>query len=181
MLTVQPTSLYRQNTAFTAGKLDDEQKENLRDGSVAGGAAGGGLKMFKNARNASKLTAETTQKIKEGQQLVREVTTVTAKPVEEAKGLWASFKANCKLYKTKLFDKLTAIKTSKYIKPILNNRVVKFGCGIVGGALAGCVLISGIGTLYNNTTKIADHYAPEVADKMNSLADGYKNFKNELV
>ena len=70
MLTVQPISLYRNNPAFTAGGLDDEKKENLRDGAVAGGAAGGGFKMFQNARKASQLTAETTRKIKEGQQLV---------------------------------------------------------------------------------------------------------------
>lgn len=180
MLTVQNLGLYN-NTTFTAGKLNDEQKENLRDGAVAGGAAGGGFKMFKNAKNASKLTAETSQRIKEGQQLVRETVVAATKPVKEAKGLWSTFKANCKIYKTRLFEKVTAIKASKYIKPILNNKIVKFGCGIVGGALAGCVLISGIGTLYNNTTKIADHYAPQVAEGMNSLAEDCRNIKKELL
>ena len=179
MLSVQPTNLYRNNPAFTAGKLNDEQKENIRDGAVAGGDAGGGFKMFQNARKAAHLIAETTRKIKESQQLVREAATAAAKPVKEAKGLWSSFKANCKIYKTRLFEKITAIKTSKFLKPVLNNKVVKFGCGVVGGALAGCVLISGLGTLYNNTTKIADHYAPQLADGMNSIADGYRNFKKD--
>lgn len=180
MLTVQPIKLHN-NPAFAAGKLDEKQKENLRDGAVAGGAAGGGFKMFQNAKNASKVTADTAKKITEAKKLVQETAAAATAPIKEAKGLWGTFKANCKLYKTKLFDKITALKTSKFLKPILNNKIVKFGCGAVGGALAVCVLISGIGTLYNNTTKIADNYVPKVADGLNSVADGFRSIENELI
>ena len=105
MLSVQPTNLYRNNPAFTAGKLNDEQKENIRDGAVAGGAAGGGFKMFQNARKASHLTAETTRKIKESQQLSEKLL-LLQQTGKRSKRALVKFKANCKIYKQDCLKKL---------------------------------------------------------------------------
>ncbi len=147
--------------------VSQEKKDDIRDGAVVGGAAGAGYSAARN--NVMKSIKDAESACKAGK------AAAAAKVAKNSSGLFAGFKNNAKVLTQKLVTKLDNIKASKYIKPIINNRATRFACGIFGGILAGCVLISGIGTLYSNTTKIVEHYVPRYAEKANSYFDKYSS------
>ena len=147
-------------------RVSPEKKEEIRDGVVAGGAVGAGYTAVR--KNALNMIKETETACKAGK------AAAAARAANAAKGsagLFAGLKNNAKVITKNLITKLDAIKTSKYIKPIINNRLTRAACGAFGGFLAVCILISGIGTLYNNSIKMANHYVPRVADRFNRLSD----------
>lgn len=156
-------------------KISKEKKEDIREGVVAGGAAGAGYKAAKS--NGMKMLKEAEAASKAGKAAAAVKAAETAK---KSKGLFAGLKNNANVLTKRFVTQLENIKASKYIKPIINNRITRFGCGIFGGFLAGCILVSGIGTLYHNTTKIVDHYVPRVANRVNNLVDYSEKRKKEL-
>lgn len=164
-LLISPVSFTSDNKSRVISK---DKKEDIRDGAVVGGAAGAGYSAAKSNVMKSIKDAEAACKAGKAASAVK-----TAETVKKSSGLFAGFKNNAKVLTQKLVTKLDNIKASKYIKPLINNRATRFACGIFGGVLAGCVLISGIGTLYNNTTKLVEHYAPRYAEKANRYFDKY--------
>lgn len=168
-------------------RISDEKREDIRDTAMAGGAAGagytaaksGGLNMAKKIKQASSTASQTTGSIKNGISTIKETKTAFQKPATEAVGLFKSFKTNAKNYANNMLDTLKNMKAGKFVRRIMNTPVVKYGCGIFGALLAGCVLLSGLGTLYNNTTKLVDNYAPKLADNFNELADKFKHTNEE--
>lgn len=162
MLSISPVSF----TADSAKKpkINPEKKEEIREGVVAGGAAGAGYTAVKS--NGMKMLKEAEAASKTGKAAAAARAAQTAK---NNSGLFAGFKNNAKALTKRFVTQLENVKASKFIKPIINNRITKFACGIFGGILAGCILISGIGTLYHNTTKIVDHYVPRAAARVNNI------------
>lgn len=156
---------------FTASKnknikVSEEKREEIRDGVVAGGAAGAGYTAVR--KNAINMIKETETACKAGKAAAAARAANTA---ASGSGIFAGLKNNARVLTKRLVTRVESIKASRFIKPIINNRLVKFGCGVVGGFLAVCVLISGIGTLYHNTVKMADNYIPKVAHRVNRLAE----------
>lgn len=147
-------------------KVSERKREEIRDGVVAGGAAGAGYTAVK--KNTLTMLKETEAACKAGK------AAAAARAANAAKagtGLFAGLKNNARVLTQRLVTKLDAVKTSKFIKPIINNKLTRFGCGVVGGVLAACILVSGLGTLYHNSVKIVDHYMPRVADRVNKISD----------
>lgn len=166
MLQISPVSFTSQTEK--RNKISQEKKEDIRDGVVAGGAAGAGYTAVKS--NTMKMLKETEAACQAGKTAAA---ARTANAVKNSGGLFAGLKNNAKVLTQRLVTKLDNVKASKYIKPIINNRITRFGCGVFGGALAVCILISGLGTLYHNTTKLVDHYAPRVANRVNNVVDRF--------
>ena len=169
-LSISPVSF----TGANKPKVTEEQKEGIRDGMVAGGAAGAGYTAVK--RNTLTMLQETEKACKAGKAAAAGRMAQTAK---NTSGLFGGLKNNAQVLTKRLVSKLDSIKTSKYIKPIINNKLTRFGCAVFGGALAVCILISGLGTLYNNASKIAENYIPRAADRINRFADRFEKSENE--
>ena len=172
--------------AFTSNevnnrRLSDEKREDIRDTAVAGGAAGagytavkgGGLNMAKKLKDASSTSAKLTSDIKKGMQTVNESKKAVTGLAKEANGIFRNFKLNAQHFTENMLNSLKNMKAGKLVQKFVKTPAVKYGCKVCGGFLAGCVLISGLGTLYNNTTKVVDHYAPQLAENLNNLADSY--------
>ena len=176
---------------FTANekpkRLSEEQREDIRDTAVAGGAAGagytaaknGGLRMTNKLKQASSTVKETTKGAKQTIRTINEGKKALTGTAAEAKGLFSRFKINAKNYTDNMINSLKNMKAGKFVQRIVNTRVVRYGCGIFGGVLAGCVLLSGLGPLYSNTTKIVDNYAPRLADNLNHIAEQYNKNDEE--
>lgn len=147
-------------------RVSAERKEEIRDGVVAGGAAGAGYTAVrKNALNMIKET-ETACNAGKAAAAAR-----AANAAKDGAGLFAGLKNNAKALTKRFITKLDAVKTSKYIKPIVNNKLTRAACGVFGGFLAVCILLSGIGTLYHNSVKMAEHYVPRCADRLNRISE----------
>lgn len=167
MTSINPANLISQYQSKPK-KVSSEKKEEIRDGVVTGGAVGAGYTAVR--KNALNMIKETESACKAGK------AAAAARAANAAKGgagLFAGLKNNAKVITKNLITKLDAIKTSKYIKPIINNKLTRAACGAFGGFLAVCILISGIGTLYNNSIKMANHYIPRYADRFNRLSDRF--------
>lgn len=167
MTSINPANLISQYQTKPK-KVSSEKKEEIRDGVVTGGAVGAGYTAVR--KNALNMIKETESACKAGK------AAAAARAANAAKGgagLFAGLKNNAKVITKNLITKLDAIKTSKYIKPIINNKLTRAACGAFGGFLAVCILISGIGTLYNNSIKMANHYIPRYADRFNRLSDRF--------
>lgn len=167
MTSINPANLISQYQSKPK-KVSSEKKEEIRDGVVTGGAVGAGYTAVR--KNALNMIKETESACKAGK------AAAAARAANAAKGgagLFAALKNNAKVITKNLITKLDAIKTSKYIKPIINNKLTRAACGAFGGFLAVCILISGIGTLYNNSIKMANHYIPRYADRFNRLSDRF--------
>lgn len=164
MMRINPVNFT--GTPKSKPKVSSEKKEEIRDGVVAGGAAGAGYTAVrKNALNMIKET-ETACKAGKAAAAAR-----AANAAKTSTGLFSGLKNNARVLTKRFITKLEAVKTSRFIKPIINNRLTRAACGIFGGFLAVCVLISGIGTLYHNSVKMVDNYAPQVAHRINRLAE----------
>lgn len=186
MLQISPVS-------FTSNerpkRISDERREDIRDTAMAGGAAGagytaakgGGLNMAKKIKEASSSASQTTGSLKNGIKTIKETKAALEKPAVEAVGLFKKLKINASAYADRMLNSLKNMKAGKFVQRMMNTPVVKFGCGAVGGVLAVCVLLSGLGTLYNNTTKIVDNYAPKLADNFNEMAYRFKSTDEEEV
>lgn len=167
MTSINPANLISQYQSKPK-KVSSEKKEEIRDGVVTGGAVGAGYTAVR--KNALNMIKETESACKAGK------AAAAARAANAAKGgagLFAGLKNNAKVITKNLITRLDAIKTSKYIKPIINNKLTRAACGAFGGFLAVCILISGIGTLYNNSIKMANHYIPRYADRFNRLSDRF--------
>ena len=168
-------------------RISDEKKEDMRDTAMAGGAAGagytaaksGGLNMAKKLRESSSSLSQTTGNIKRGVNTLKETKQVLQQPVAEANTLFKRFKINPNIFTNNMMSYLKNLKVGKFVQKIIDTPIVKGGCRVFGGALAGCVLISGLGTLYNNTSKIVDNYAPRIVDNFNQVADGLRKSPDE--
>jgi len=151
-------------------RVSKEKKEEIRDGVVTGGAAGAGYTAVR--KNTLSLIKETEAACQAGKAAAKTAQAAkAAQTAKESAGLFSGLKKNARVLSKRFINKLDAVKTSKYIKPIINNRITRFGCTVFGGFLAGCILVSGIGTLYNNSVQIAQHYVPKVAQRVNSAAN----------
>lgn len=171
-------------------RISQEQREDIRDTAVAGGAAGagytaaksGGLNMAKKIKEASSTTSQTTGSLKRSLSNIKEGKQAITKTAVEAKGLFGNFRKNAKIFTDNMLNTLKNMKVGKFVQRIINTPVVKFGCGVAGGILAVCVLLSGMGTLYSNTTKVVNNYVPKIADDINDFSEKYKSMnssKNE--
>ena len=168
-------------------RISDEKKEDMRDTAMAGGAAGagytaaksGGLNMAKKLRESSSSLSQTTGNIKRGVDTLKETKQVLQQPVAEANTLFKRFKINANIVTNNMMSYLKNLKVGKFVQKVIDTPIVKGGCRVFGGALAGCVLISGLGTLYNNTSKIVDNYAPRIVDNFNQVADGLRKSPDE--
>lgn len=168
-------------------RISDEKKEDMRDTAMAGGAAGagytaaksGGLNMAKKLRESSSSLSQTTGNIKRGVNTLKETKQVLQQPVAEANTLFKRFKINANIFTNNMMSYLKNLKVGKFVQKVIDTPIVKGGCRVFGGALAGCVLISGLGTLYNNTSKIVDNYAPRIVDNFNQVADGLRKSTDE--
>lgn len=151
-------------------KISEQKREEIRDGVVAGGAAGAGYTAVK--KNTLNMLKETEAACKAGK------AAAAARTAEAAKvgtGLFSGLKNNARVLTQRLVAKLDAVKTSRFVKPIINNRLTRFGCGVVGGALAVCILISGLGSLYHNSVELINNYAPRVAHRVNQISDRFES------
>lgn len=164
-------------------KSPHERREDLRDTAVAGGAAGagytaarnGGFKMF---RQTSSRFKNVSGQVKNGIDTINEAKTVLTKPIGEAKGLFSRFASSARTYGNRMWTYLTSMKAGKFINKIMRTPVVRHSCNIFGGFLAGCVLLSGLGTLYNNSTQLVDKYTNKIAGNVNNILDEYnKNYE----
>lgn len=179
MIKVSPISFTSNNYSR---KSAEEKREDIRDTAMAGGAAGagytaartGGLNMAKKIKEGASTAKQTTGTLKNGIKTAKGVTNALTQPVEEAAGLFKNFTANATRISNNIMNSLKDLKVSKFVQKIIDTPVVKGVSKVCGGFLAGCVLISGLGSLYTNTTKIVDHYAPKLADNFNELAEKYK-------
>lgn len=147
-------------------KVSKEKKDEIRGGVVAGGAAGAGYTAVK--KNTLTMIKETEAACQAGKAATQSAQ--AARAAKDSAGLFAGLKNNARAITKKFVNQLETVKTSKYIKPIINNRVTRFGCSIFGGFLAGCILVSGIGTLYNNSVQLANHYVPKAAQRINGYS-----------
>lgn len=175
MLSISPVSFTSEHDKKR--RVSPEKKEEIRDGVVAGGAAGAGYTAVKS--NGMKMLKETEAACKAGKTAAAARAAQAAKAAKNSSGLFAGLKNNAKALTKRFVTKLENVKASRFIKPIINNRVTRFACGIFGGVLAGCILISGIGTLYHNTTKLVDHYVPRVANRVNSIVERLDDSEKE--
>ena len=178
MLQISPIT-FTSNERLSNRKLSDDQREDIRDTAVAGGAAGagytaakgGGLNMAKKLKNASSSSAKVTGDLKNGMQTLRESQKAVTGLAKDANGIFKNFKINAQKFADNMLNSLKNMKAGKLVQRFVKTPVVKFGCKVCGGFLAGCVLVSGLGTLYNNTTKVVNHYAPQLAENLNTLTD----------
>ncbi len=186
MLTISPVN-FTANENAKPKRISDEKKEDMRDTAMAGGAAGagytaaksGGLNMAKKLRESSSSLSQTTGNIKRGVNTLKETKQVLQQPVAEANTLFKRFKINANIFTNNMMSYLKNLKVGKFVQKVIDTPIVKGGCRVFGGALAGCVLISGLGTLYNNTSKIVDNYAPRIVDNFNQVADGLRKSPDE--
>lgn len=186
MLTISPVN-FTASEGTKHKRLSDEKKEDMRDTAMAGGAAGagytaaksGGLNMAKKLRESSSSLSQTTGNIKRGVNTLKETKQVLQQPVAEANTLFKRFKINANIFTNNMMSYLKNLKVGKFVQKVIDTPIVKGGCKVFGGALAGCVLISGLGTLYNNTSKIVDNYAPRIVDNFNQVADGLRKSPDE--
>lgn len=184
MLQVRPVS-FTSNTQ--PRKSAEEKREDIRDTAMAGGAAGagysaarsGGLNMAKKLKEGSSAVNHATGTVKNGVKTAKDVTAAFAEPVEKATGLFKNFKGNATRISNNIMNNLKDLKVGKFVQRFIETPVVKTGCRVCGGFLAGCILLSGLGSLYSNTTKIVDHYAPKLADNFNELAEKCKTSNEE--
>lgn len=123
--------------------------------------------------------SQTTGNIKRGVNTLKETKQVLQQPVAEANTLFKRFKINANIFTNNMMSYLKNLKVGKFVQKVIDTPIVKGGCKVFGGALAGCVLISGLGTLYNNTSKIVDNYAPRIVDNFNQVADGLRKSTDE--
>lgn len=186
MLMISPVN-FTANENAKPKRISDEKKEDMRDTAMAGGAAGagytaaksGGLNMAKKLRESSSSLSQTTVNIKRGVNTLKETKQVLQQPVAEANTLFKRFKINANIFTNNMMSYLKNLKVGKFVQKVIDTPIVKGGCRVFGGALAGCVLISGLGTLYNNTSKIVDNYAPRIVDNFNQVADGLRKSPDE--
>lgn len=186
MLMISPVN-FTANENAKPKRISDEKKEDMRDTAMAGGAAGagytaaksGGLNMAKKLRESSSSLSQTTGNIKRGVNTLKETKQVLQQPVAEANTLFKRFKINANIFTNNMMSYLKNLKVGKFVQKVIDTPIVKGGCRVFGGALAGCVLISGLGTLYNNTSKIVDNYAPRIVDNFNQVADGLRKSPDE--
>lgn len=150
-------------------RVSAERKEEIRDGVVAGGAAGAGYTAVR--KNALNMIKETETACNAGKAAAAARAANAANAAKGGAGLFAGLKNNAKALTKRFITKLDAVKTSKYIKPIVNNKLTRAACGVFGGFLAVCILLSGIGTLYHNSVKMAEHYVPRCADRLNRISE----------
>lgn len=184
MLQVSPIS-FKGNES--SKRITQEQREDIRDTAVAGGAAGagytaakgGGLNMAKKLKNASSVSSKVTGDLNSGLKTINESRKAVTGVAGEASGLFKSFKLNAKKYSDNIINSLKSMKCGKFVQRMINTPVVKAGCKAFGGILAVCVLLSGLGTLYNNTSKVVDNYAPKLAENLNAIADHCKTKKED--
>lgn len=185
MLQISPISFT--SNEYNNKRLSEEKREDIRDTAVAGGAAGagytavkgGGLNMAKKLTNASSTSAKVTGNLKNGLHTINESKKAVGGLAKSANSLFKNFKANARNFADNMMNSLKGMKAGKFIQGIIKTPVVKYGCKVCGGFLAGCVLISGLGTLYNNTTKVVDYYAPKLADNLNNLTDSVNTHKSD--
>ncbi len=126
-------------------RLTQEQRE--RNQQVATGVGGvAGL-----SASATNIASKRAMRAKSGEQVLQqmmntvETTTRTVNQnTQAAKGLWATFKHNIKMYTDDILKRLDTLKNTKFIGSIINSPITKKLAGIFGGALAFFVLVTGV-------------------------------------
>ena len=126
-------------------RLTQEQRE--RNQQVATGVGGvAGL-----SASATNMASKRAMRAKSGEQVLQqmmntvETTTRTVNQnTQAAKGLWATFKHNIKMYTDDILKRLDTLKNTKFIGSIINSPITKKLAGIFGGALAFFVLVTGV-------------------------------------
>lgn len=177
MVKISPISFTSEETGRR--RLSDEKREDIRDTAVAGGAAGagysavkgGGFNMAKKLQKASSTSAKVSGELKSGLQTMNNSKKAVNGLANQAHGLFKSFKVNARNIADNMLNSLKSMKAGKFVQRLIDTPIVKGGCKLFGGGLALCVLLSGLGTLYNNTSKVVDNYAPKLADNFNRVVD----------
>ena len=153
---------------------DDKRRVTPAEVSTATGTAaaastatrGGAWKTLKQfGFDTDKLTnvsAETRDTIKFAQ-----------KTTEEAKGLWAGIAKNSKRFTNAIIEWGQTVKANKFIKPILESGVYKKTAGVIGGATAIFVFVTGVGHM----AKKVVNGVQEHSDKFIKLASASDDSK----
>jgi len=138
------------SVSFT-GNEDQQRKVSATDVGVGTGAAFGGVKYFKRFKNFGKagdivqLSTETTKQIKQA-----------ANATTQVKSLWGRMFENAKQYKQSIVNWAQKTAVAKWAKPIVESKAFAKVSGIIGGATAAFVFISGIGEMGETYSRLAN-------------------------
>ncbi len=140
------------NVIYFRAKTTDDSKEQKKvskeEAAVAAGATGGGMKAFSEV---NKKVHTTTKNVKNAV----EVATDTSRKAHSVLGKITN---NFRHYKQGIINFGQNVTNSKILKPILTSKAYKGFAGVLGGATAGLVAISGIGEVTNTFAKQVDKY-----------------------
>ncbi len=148
MTSVSPQINFTSAQAQVAQEQRKQTQEQVATG--IGGAAG-------VTAAATKYAGRKGLKAQAGEQFFGELSGQVAsgikgvnKSQEVAKGLWASFKQNIKMYSASVMEHLNKFKDTKIIGAIVKSPIAKKASFLFGGALAFFVLVTGVNKAFEN-------------------------------
>lgn len=148
MTSVSPQINFTSAQAQVAREQRKQTQEQVATG--IGGAAG-------VTAAATKYAGRKGLKAQAGEQFFGELSGQVAsgikgvnKSQEVAKGLWASFKQNIKMYSASVMEHLNKFKDTKIIGAIVKSPIAKKASFLFGGALAFFVLVTGVNKAFEN-------------------------------
>ncbi len=169
---------YNNNIAYAGrnGKDDDQKKVTTSEvAAVTGTSAATATASRTGAWKTFKQFGFDTQKMRNVSAETKEALQFAQKTGQEAKGLWAGLSKNAKRFTDAIIDWGHTVKANRFIKPILESGVYKRTAGLIGGAVAFFVFVTGVG----NMTKKVVNGVQDRSDKFMRMAipdsDSYSN------
>lgn len=144
---------YNNQISYRGRDNDDKKRVTTSDVSTATGTAAAATATRGGAWKTLKQFGFDTEKLKNVSAETKEAIQFAENTTKEAKGLWAGLAKNSKRFTNAIIEWGQTVKANRFIKPILESGVYKKTAGVIGGATAVFVFISGVGHM---TKKVID-------------------------
>jgi hypothetical protein len=147
------------NVTFTSNKKVNTQER--RDAEKKAVAGGGAIAATTTAARAKATKSgfdmfSSAQKVSKGMQTVTTGSKTVANVAKKTSSLWTKVVENAKWAKNAILNWGTKFKNIRFIKPLVQNSVFKFGAGAIGYAFGAVTLISGLSDITKASTDIVE-------------------------
>lgn len=128
-----------------------KRKETTQTVATGVGATGGFAASARTYATKRGLNAAKGEKTLEMMlEATQNVTQTASQNTEVARGLWATFRRNVKVFSNDFLLQVAKFKNSKFIGPIIKSPLTKKVAGAFGGAMAFFVLVTGVNEACEN-------------------------------
>ncbi len=151
---------YNTNLNYTGQRDDDKKRVTTAEvATVTGTSAATATASRTGAWKTFRQFGFETDRMKNISAETKEAIQFAKRTGTEAKGLWAGLSKNAKKFTDAIIDWGHTVKANRFIKPILESGVYKKTAGLIGGATAFFVFVTGVCSMSKKVMNGVQHHS----------------------